>query len=49
MQNVLITTFPSKWDASEILSYLKRIGCAVTLHYFEYPPTEDELIELLKR
>lgn len=47
MQNVLITTFPKEWDASEILSFLKRRGCEVTLR-FECPPMEDELIELLK-
>jgi len=48
MENVLITTFPSEWDASEILSFLKERGCEVSLRYFERPPMEDELIELLK-
>ena len=48
MQNMLITTFPREWDASKIISFLKRRGCEVTLRYFECPPTEDELIELLK-
>lgn len=48
MQKVLITAFPQEWDASEILSFLKRRNCGVTLRYFKHPLTEDDLIELLK-
>ena len=48
MRNVLITTFPREWDASEILSFLEARNCTVSVHYRENTLTEDDLISLIQ-
>ena len=48
MRNVLITTFPREWDASEILSFLEACNCTVSVHYRENTLTEDDLISLIE-
>ena len=48
MRNVLITTFPREWDASEILSFLEARNCTVSVHYRENTLTEDDLISLIE-
>ena len=47
MHNVLITTFPREWDASEILSFLEMRDCEVSMHYPEGPLSQDDLSRLL--
>ena len=47
MHNVLITTFPREWDASEILSFLKMRDCEVSMYYPEGTLSEDDLSRLL--
>ena len=48
MRNVLITTFPREWDASEILSFLEACNCTVSVHFRENTLTEDDLISLIE-
>ena len=48
MHNVLITTFPHDWDASEIILFLESRNCRVSVQFREFTIDEDDLITLLQ-